>query len=102
MKNIVAGHEAVTAADFAALAFGIDLELFAGPVTETLEERKARLDVAREVLADLRQDDPAAAAFAAELLRNKKTAPRKPTSLSKRRSARRTATRYPHPAAVAA
>ncbi|MFF8968682.1 hypothetical protein [Streptomyces sp. NPDC014995] len=70
MKCIVAGHEAVTAAEFAELAFGLDRELFAGPaVAESEEERAARLDVAREVLAELRETDPQAAAYAATLLR---------------------------------
>ncbi|WP_217234961.1 hypothetical protein [Streptomyces sp. AC555_RSS877] len=70
MRCIVAGHEAVTAAEFAELAFGIDLELFAGPaVKESEEDRSARLDVAREVLADLRTTDPEAAAYAEFLLR---------------------------------
>ncbi|MGW1722335.1 hypothetical protein ACWCQK_05265 [Streptomyces sp. NPDC002306] len=70
MRCIVAGHEAVTAAEFAELAFGIDRELFAGPlVNESEEERAARLDVAREVLAELRVTDPRAAAYAATLLR---------------------------------
>ncbi|WP_405536395.1 hypothetical protein OG787_24545 [Streptomyces sp. NBC_00075] len=69
MKCIVAGHEAVTATEFAELAFGIDLELFAGPAKESAEDRAIRLDVAREVLAELREDDPQAAAYAATLLR---------------------------------
>ncbi|MGW0794021.1 hypothetical protein [Streptomyces sp. NPDC002692] len=69
MRNIVAGHEAVTPAEFAELAFGIDLELFAGPATESDSDRMARLDVAREILAELRESDPQAAAYAAYLLR---------------------------------
>ncbi|MFE5137861.1 hypothetical protein ACFRDV_09290 [Streptomyces fagopyri] len=69
MRNIVAGHEAVTPAEFAELAFGIDLELFTGPGRESELERMARLDVAREVLMELRESDPQAAAYAAFLLR---------------------------------
>lgn len=70
MKCIVAGHEAVTAAEFAELAFGIDRELFAGPAgAESEDERAARLDAAREILAELRVTDPQAAAYAAVLLR---------------------------------
>jgi hypothetical protein len=70
MKCIVAGHEAVTAAEFTELALGIDLELFAGPAAaESAEDRAARLDVAREVLAELRESDPQTAAYAASLLR---------------------------------
>jgi hypothetical protein len=89
MKCIVAGHEAVTAAEFAELAFGIDLELFAGPaVAESDEDRAARLDVAREVLAELREQDPQAAAFAEFLLR---TSPLKspPAVRRSRRSSQR-------------
>ncbi|MEU8948913.1 hypothetical protein [Streptomyces sp. NPDC048489] len=69
MKNIVAGHEPVTPAEFAELAFGIDLELFTGPDRESQLEMSARLDVAREVLSELRESDPEAAAYAAHLLR---------------------------------
>jgi hypothetical protein len=69
MKDIVAGHVAVTATDFVELALGIDLELFTGTAGESDLERRARLDVAREVLADLRTTDPDAAAYAAALMR---------------------------------
>jgi hypothetical protein len=69
MKNIVAGHTAVTVFEFVELAFGIDRELFAGVPGESVMERKARLDVARDVLADLRKNDPEAAREAARLLR---------------------------------
>ncbi|GAA2940697.1 hypothetical protein ACYCCF_17775 [Streptomyces argenteolus] len=69
MKNIVAGREPVTATEFIELALGIDLELFTGSATESAMERAARLDVAHEVLADLRESDPETAAYAASLLR---------------------------------
>ncbi|CAM5486382.1 hypothetical protein [Streptomyces atroolivaceus] len=69
MKNIVAGREPVTATEFIELALGIDLELFTGSATESAMERAARLDVAHEVLADLWEDDPETAAYAASLLR---------------------------------
>ncbi|MEF9912133.1 hypothetical protein RJT17_18340 [Streptomyces sp. P5-A9] len=69
MKNIVAGREPVTATEFIELALGIDLELFTGSATESSMERAARLDVAHEVLADLRESDPETAAYAASLLR---------------------------------
>ncbi|MGW1708253.1 hypothetical protein ACWCP8_22705 [Streptomyces sp. NPDC002206] len=69
MKTIVAGHVAVTATEFAELALGIDLELFTGSVTESAMDRAARLDVAHEVLAELRESDPEAAAYAESLLR---------------------------------
>ncbi|MEU9057023.1 hypothetical protein AB0D37_42755 [Streptomyces sp. NPDC048384] len=52
MKHIVAGHQAVTAAEFAELALGTPLELWLGVEGETDEERAARLDAARDILAD--------------------------------------------------
>ncbi|MFJ7196111.1 MULTISPECIES: hypothetical protein [unclassified Streptomyces] len=69
MKSIVAGREPVTATEFVELALGIDLELFTGPAVESAMERAARLDVAHEVLAELRESDPEAAAYAEGLLR---------------------------------
>ncbi|MER5359706.1 hypothetical protein [Streptomyces sp. NPDC002785] len=69
MKNIVAGHVAVTATEFTELALGIDLELFTGSAVESAMERAARLDVAHEVLAELRESDPETAAYAESLLR---------------------------------
>ncbi|GAB2993567.1 hypothetical protein GCM10023080_069840 [Streptomyces pseudoechinosporeus] len=103
MKCIVAGHVAVTPTEFAELAFGIDLELFAGTGRESESERAARLDVAREVLAELRESDPEAAAFAESLLRtspqkNARAAARRP----RRTSARRSVQRHSVPTAVAA
>jgi len=48
MKCIVAGHVAVTPTEFAELAFGIDLELFTGPVTESdLERANPSLNIHR-------------------------------------------------------
>ncbi|QDO01119.1 hypothetical protein FNV65_37180 [Streptomyces sp. S1A1-8] len=103
MKCIVAGHEAVTAAEFAELAFGIDLELFTGPAVESAEERAVRLAVAREVLAELRESDREAAAYAEALLR---TSPLKDARAAARRprrtSARRTVRRHVAVTAVAA
>ncbi|MBT3076576.1 MULTISPECIES: hypothetical protein [Streptomyces] len=69
MKSIVAGRVPVTATEFVELALGIDLELFTGPAVESPLERAARLDVAREVLAELRESDPETAAYAETLLR---------------------------------
>ncbi|MFJ9479947.1 hypothetical protein ACIRRI_33890 [Streptomyces mirabilis] len=103
MKCIVAGHEAVTAREFAELAFGIDLELFTGPAVESAEERVVRLAVAREVLAELRESDREAAAYAESLLR---TSPLKDARAAARRprrtSARRTVRRHVAVTAVAA
>ncbi|MFE4630038.1 hypothetical protein [Streptomyces mirabilis] len=103
MRCIVAGHEAVTAAEFAELAFGIDLELFTGPAVESEQERAVRLAVAREVLAELRESDREAAAYAEALLR---TSPLKDVRAAARRprrsSARRTVRRHVVGTAVAA
>ncbi|QHA04499.1 hypothetical protein GQF42_15475 [Streptomyces broussonetiae] len=52
MKYIVAGHEAVTDAEFAELALGTPVELWLGVEGETAEERAARLDAARDILTD--------------------------------------------------
>ncbi|MEV8452056.1 hypothetical protein AB0467_04335 [Streptomyces sp. NPDC052095] len=90
MKSIVAGHVAVTATEFVELSLGIDLELFTGPAAESAKEQAARLDVAKEVLAELRETDPETAEYAASLLR---TLPMKPrTAPSRRRAGRRPAT----------
>ncbi|MEV7638548.1 hypothetical protein AB0O32_01340 [Streptomyces rubiginosohelvolus] len=91
MKSIVAGREPVTATEFVELALGIDLELFTGSPTETVTDRAARLDVAREVLAELRESDPETAAYAESLLR---ALPLKQPRTTGRRS-RRAAVRRP-------
>ncbi|MFC8450605.1 hypothetical protein [Kitasatospora sp. NPDC057223] len=67
MKLIVAGQEAATASEFAELALGIDVELFAGIVGEDDLDRRTRLAVATEVLRDLA---PEAARYARALMRN--------------------------------
>lgn len=68
MRTIVAGHMAFSGSEFAELAMGIDPELFAGPAEETESERAARLDAARDVLADLWREDPELAAYAESLM----------------------------------
>ncbi|WP_042365985.1 hypothetical protein [Streptacidiphilus neutrinimicus] len=68
MKTFVAGREALTATEFASLALGFDVELFAGLPGESALARAARLDAAAELLAELEREDPIAAAYAAELL----------------------------------
>lgn len=56
MRTYVAGQEAHSDSEFAELALGIDVDLFRGPLKpETAKERRARKDVAREVLRDLRE-----------------------------------------------
>ncbi|MET7621445.1 hypothetical protein [Streptomyces sp. NPDC005408] len=52
MKNIVAGHVAVTATEFVELALGTPLDLWLGVEGETEQERAARLDAARDILTD--------------------------------------------------
>ncbi|MFE3180186.1 hypothetical protein ACFXKR_04680 [Streptomyces violascens] len=61
MRTYIGSHQALNAIEFEELALGfdelplgIDRDLFRGPLTpESPEERAARLDVAREVIADL-------------------------------------------------
>lgn len=56
MRTFVAGQEAFDDLEFAELALGIDVDLFRGPlVFEADDERAAREDAARDVLADLMQ-----------------------------------------------
>ncbi|MFI9629176.1 hypothetical protein [Streptomyces sp. NPDC052042] len=101
MKNIVAGHVAVTATEFTELALGIDLELFTGPAAESAQERAARLDVAREVLAELRESAPEVATYAASLLRTLPMVPR-PAGRAQRRAVPRPAAAVATGSAVAA
>ena len=66
MRTWVASQEALTEAEFAELALGIDIVLFRGPLEpETDSERAAREDAAREVLADLREQGAAGDEIAA-------------------------------------
>lgn len=54
MRTFVAGQEAYGDVEFTELALGIDVDLFRGPLeSETDQERAAREDAARDVLADL-------------------------------------------------
>lgn len=81
MRTFIGDQQAFSAFEFAELSLGLDRELFAGVPGETPEERAPRLDVAREVLRDLRETDPQAAAYAEELMR---TAPLPLTAVRKR------------------
>ncbi|GAB2722369.1 hypothetical protein [Kitasatospora kifunensis] len=71
MRLIVAGQEACTRREFEELALGVDLSVDADPSTgrpaESLPDKRACLDVAREVVHDL---DPTGRRFAARLLRS--------------------------------
>ncbi|MEU7254381.1 hypothetical protein AB0B21_01025 [Streptomyces rimosus] len=61
MRTYIGHQQVLTTEEFAELAFGfeespagLDVDLFRGPLApETTEQRAARLDVAREVIADL-------------------------------------------------
>ncbi|MFJ9652887.1 MULTISPECIES: hypothetical protein [Streptomyces griseus group] len=88
MKNIVAGREPVTATEFIELALGVDLELFTGPAAESPMDRAARLDVAHEVLAELRESDPETAAYAEGLLRTLPLKQPRPSGRRPRRTVR--------------
>ncbi|MDI2127801.1 hypothetical protein [Yinghuangia seranimata] len=68
MRTIVAGHLAFSWEEFAELAWGIDPLLFTGLEDETEMERAARLDAARDILADLWREDAELAAYAARLM----------------------------------
>jgi len=55
MRTIVAGHEARSTEDVIELALGTPLDLWLGEDGESDQERAARMDAARDILAD----DPA-------------------------------------------
>jgi hypothetical protein len=52
MRAYIGGHQAVTTNDFIELALGTPVELWLGEEGETDEERAAREDAARDILAD--------------------------------------------------
>ncbi|MEU8524857.1 hypothetical protein AB0C77_04550 [Streptomyces sp. NPDC048629] len=52
MRSYISGHQAVTSTDFVELALGTPVELWLGVEGESEEERAARLDAARDILAD--------------------------------------------------
>ncbi|WP_043266108.1 hypothetical protein [Streptomyces sp. CT34] len=52
MHAYIGGHQAVNDRDFVELALGTPLELWLGVEGETEEERAARLDAARDILAE--------------------------------------------------
>jgi hypothetical protein len=52
MRTYIGGHQAVSTDDFIELALGTPVELWLGVEGETEEERAARLDAARDILAD--------------------------------------------------
>lgn len=52
MRAYIGGHQAVSGNDFIELALGTPPELWLGVEGESEEERAARLDAARDILAD--------------------------------------------------
>ncbi|MEU8616967.1 hypothetical protein [Streptomyces sp. NPDC048623] len=52
MRTYIGGHQAVSTDDFVELALGTPVELWLGVEGETEEERAARMDAARDILAD--------------------------------------------------
>ncbi|MGW0554409.1 hypothetical protein ACWDZ6_09450 [Streptomyces sp. NPDC002926] len=68
MKNIVAGHVAVTATEFVELALGTPLDLWLGVEGESEMERAARLDAARDILTAYPELPDLVSAVAAEAI----------------------------------
>ncbi|MGN5387456.1 hypothetical protein [Streptomyces sp. JL7001] len=52
MRTYIGGQEAASVEEFIELALGTPLELWLGVEGETEEERAARLDAARDILAE--------------------------------------------------
>jgi hypothetical protein len=52
MRTYIGRHVAVTDTDYLELALGTPLDLWLGDEGESVEERAARLDAARDILAD--------------------------------------------------
>jgi hypothetical protein len=52
MRTYIGRQQAISAEDFAELALGTPVELWLGVAGETDEERAAREDAARDILAD--------------------------------------------------
>ncbi|MFH9960324.1 hypothetical protein ACH4PR_02970 [Streptomyces mirabilis] len=52
LRTFVAGHEVLNTNDFVELALGTPVELWLGVEGESEMEREARMDAARDILAD--------------------------------------------------
>ncbi|MBA4866704.1 hypothetical protein H1V43_36490 [Streptomyces sp. PSKA54] len=68
MRAYIGGHQAVSANDFIELALGTPVELWLGVEGENEEERAARLDAARDILADTPSLADDVARIAAEVI----------------------------------
>ncbi|GHD89713.1 MULTISPECIES: hypothetical protein [Streptomyces] len=68
MRAYIGGHQAVSVNDFIELALGIPPELWLGVEGESKEERAARLDAARDILADNPELPDDVARVAAEVI----------------------------------
>ncbi|MFF2383085.1 hypothetical protein [Streptomyces sp. NPDC058108] len=64
----VAGHEALSTDDFVELALGTPVELWLGVEGESELEREARMDAARDILADNPDLPDAVSRIAAEAI----------------------------------
>lgn len=68
MRAYIGGHQAVSVNDFIELALGTPPELWLGEEGETEEERAARKDAARDILADNPELPDDVARIAAEVI----------------------------------
>ncbi|MFF7452895.1 hypothetical protein [Kitasatospora sp. NPDC008115] len=94
MRSIVAGQTALTEDEFAELALGVDSDftrLFTGVPGESETERSARMDAAADIVADLRREDPALAAYAERLLSTAPVPLRRPAVIRRSASTARVA-----------
>ncbi|MEU9428502.1 hypothetical protein AB0D87_37780 [Streptomyces sp. NPDC048342] len=68
MRAYIGGHQAISVNDFIELALGTPPELWLGEEGETEEERAARKDAARDILADNPELPDDVARIAAEVI----------------------------------
>jgi hypothetical protein len=88
MRAYIGGHEAVTVNDFLELALGTPPELWLGVEDESEEERSARLDAARDILADHPRLYDEVTQVAASLIEARAVASHRVTPLSCSRKSR--------------
>ncbi|MFE3497577.1 hypothetical protein ACFXOS_31660 [Streptomyces sp. NPDC059175] len=68
MRAYIGGHQVVSVNDFIELALGTPAELWLGEEGETEQERAARLDAGRDILADNPELPDDVARIAAEVI----------------------------------